>query len=103
MKKVKVNDVVAVIAGSNKGKSGKVLKINTKTGYVTVEGVNEMKRSVKPSQTQPEGGFVTKILPIHRSNVALLSPKTKKPTRVKILKNKEKKNERHATACGSKI
>lgn len=82
MKKLKVNDVVIVRTGSSAGKTGKILSINTKTNKVVVEGVNEVKRSIKPSQQNPEGGFATKNLPIHASNVALVDPKTNKPTRV---------------------
>lgn len=82
MKKLKVNDVVVVRTGASAGKTGKVLSINAKTNKVVVEGVNEVKRSIKPSQQNPEGGFATKNLPIHASNVALVDSKTKKPTRV---------------------
>ena len=85
MKKLKVNDEVIVTTGKNAGKTGKVLSLNRKTNKVIVDGVNEVKRATKPSQTNPEGGFVTKSLPIDSSNVSLISPKTKKPTKVKFV------------------
>ena len=79
MKKLKVNDEVVVTTGKNAGKVGKIVSLNRKTNKVTVDGVNEVKRATKPSQANPEGGFVTKNLPIDSSNVSLISPKTKKP------------------------
>lgn len=102
MKKLKVNDVVVVRTGASAGKSGKVLSINAKTNKVVVEGVNEVKRSIKPSQQNPEGGFATKNLPIHASNVALVDSKTKKPTRVGF-EVKDGKKVRVARKSGSVI
>ncbi len=102
MKKLKVNDVVVVRTGASAGKTGKVLSINAKTNKVVVEGVNEVKRSIKPSQQNPEGGFATKNLPIHASNVALVDSKTKKPTRVGF-EVKDGKKVRVARKSGSVI
>ena len=102
MKKLKVNDEVIVTTGKNAGKTGKVLSINSKTSKVVVEGVNEVKRSIKPSQQNPEGGFATKNLPIHASNVALVDSKTKKPTRVGF-EVKDGKKVRVARKSGSVI
>ena len=102
MKKLKVNDEVIVTTGKNAGKTGKVLSINSKTSKVVVEGVNEVKRSIKPSQQNPEGGFATKNLPLHSSNVALICPKTKKPTRVGF-ESKGDKKVRVARKSGSVI
>jgi large subunit ribosomal protein L24 len=103
MKKLKVNDEVVVTTGKNAGKIGKITSINRKTSKLTVEGVNEVKRSIKPSQQNPEGGFATKNLPIHASNVSLLSPKTKKPTKVKFVAGKDNKKVRTAKKCGTAI
>lgn len=103
MKKLKVNDEVVVTTGKNAGKVGKIVSLNRKTSKVTVEGVNEVKRSTKPSQGNPEGGFVTKNLPIHASNVSLVSPKTKKPTKVKFVAGKDNKKVRTSKKCGSVI
>ena len=61
MKKLKVNDEVIVTTGKNAGKVGKLVSFNRKTNKVIVEGLNEVKRSIKPSQQNPEGGFVTRI------------------------------------------
>ena len=78
---IRKNDQVAVIAGKDKGKQGKVLKVDAKSMKLTVEGVNMVKRHVKPSQTNPQGGIVQKEGAIAYSNVLLVSPTTKKPTR----------------------
>jgi large subunit ribosomal protein L24 len=78
---IRKNDQVAVIAGKDKGKQGKVLKVDSKSMKLTVEGVNMVKRHVKPSQTNPQGGIVQKEGAIAYSNVLLVSPTTKKPTR----------------------
>ena len=103
MKKLKVNDEVLVTTGKNAGKHGKILSINRKTSKVTVEGVNEVKRATKPSQASPEGGFVSKNLPLHASNVSLISPKTKKPTKVKFIIGNNNKKERVSKKCGAVI
>lgn len=103
MKKLKLNDVVVVHTGSNAGKTGKIINLNKKQGTVTVEGVNEVKRAVKPTQENPSGGFVTKLLPINASNVSLLSPKGNKPSKVKIVKDSKGKNTRVLKKCGTTL
>jgi large subunit ribosomal protein L24 len=86
MQKLKVNDTVQVLAGKDKGKNGKVKSINFKTNRVLVEGVNVVKKAMKPNQANQQGGIVDLEKAIHISNVALLDPKTGKPTRVAIKK-----------------
>jgi large subunit ribosomal protein L24 len=78
---IRKNDLVAVIAGKDKGKQGKVLKVDGKSMNLTIEGVNMVKRHVKPSQTHPQGGIVQKEAPIDYSNVLLVNPTTQKPAR----------------------
>ena len=80
--RIKKGDKVVVIAGSNKGKEGTVTSVLTKENKVIVGGVNMVKKHTKPSQAQPEGKIVEKEAPIHVSNVALVDPKTNKPTKV---------------------
>ena len=103
MKKLKVNDEVNVTTGKNAGKTGKIVSLNRKTNKVIVEGVNEVKRATKPSQSNPEGGFITKSLPVDSSNVSLISPKTKKPTKVKFVTGKDNKKSRISKICGAVI
>ncbi len=80
--RINKNDMVVVISGNNKEKTGKVLKVYPKTQRVIVEGVNLRKRHSKPSQKNPQGGIVEKEAPIHVSNIMVLDPKTNEPTRI---------------------
>jgi large subunit ribosomal protein L24 len=78
---IRKNDLVAITAGKDKGKQGKVLKVEAKDMKLVVEGVNLFKKHVKPSEANPQGGIVSKEAGIHYSNVMLVHPTTKKPTR----------------------
>ncbi|MCC6277524.1 MAG: 50S ribosomal protein L24 [Oligoflexia bacterium] len=80
----KKNDVVQVISGKYKGKSGKILRMLKSSGRVIVEKINVVKRHTKPSQKDPQGGIVEKEAPIHVSKVLPLSAKTGKPVRVSV-------------------
>jgi len=80
--KIRKDDTVIVLAGKDKGRSGKVLMVMPKEERVVVEGVNMMKRHTKPDMTHPNGGVIAKEAPIHISNVAVRDPKTGKPTRI---------------------
>jgi large subunit ribosomal protein L24 len=83
------NDMVKVIAGNARGKTGKVLKVFPDKGRLIVEGVNIVKRHARPSQKNPQGGIVQREGSIHASNVMLLDPKTNETTRVgsKVIKD----------------
>jgi|YelNatPaOPRAMG01_1025707.scaffolds.fasta_scaffold03811_14 large subunit ribosomal protein L24 len=80
--RIKKNDVVMVIAGKEKGKTGKVLKVLKKKDRVIVEKLNMVKRHLRPGRYSQEGGILEREAPIHISNVMLLCPKCTKPTRV---------------------
>tara|TARA_B100001250_G_C19734306_1_gene760040 strand:+ start:659 stop:967 length:309 start_codon:yes stop_codon:yes gene_type:complete len=67
--KIKKNMIVKVISGNNKGKEGKVLFVSTKKSRVLIEGVNLIKKTVRPTQENTSGGFVEREAPIHISNV----------------------------------
>ena len=67
--KIKKNMIVKVISGNNKGKEGKVLFISTKKSRVLIEGVNLIKKTIRPTQENTSGGFVEREAPIHISNV----------------------------------
>ncbi len=86
MQKLKVNDTIQVLAGKDKGKQDKIKSINFKTDRVLVEGVNVVKKAIKPNQQNQQGGIVDMEKAIHISNVALLDPKNGKPTRVSVKK-----------------
>ena len=84
-------DTVIVIAGRDKGKTGVIQKVIPEQNRVVVENVNLRKKHRKPTQQNPDGGIVEIYAPIDASNVMLLDPKTKKPTRIghKIVKGKK--------------
>ncbi|MEJ5261767.1 MAG: 50S ribosomal protein L24 [Ignavibacterium sp.] len=106
--KIKKNDTVMVIAGNDRGKTGKVLKVFPKESRVIVEGINLRKRHTKPSQKNPQGGILEKEAPIHVSNVMIIDPKTNEPTRIgaKIIldeKTGKKKIARVSKASGEML
>ena len=80
--KIRKGDTVKVIAGKDKGKSGKVLRAYPKISSVIVEGVNIKKRHKRPTKSGQHGQIVDKTMPVHISNVQLLDPKTNKLTRI---------------------
>jgi large subunit ribosomal protein L24 len=90
---VKKDDFVKVIAGAFKGVEGKVLKVITKSQRVHVEGVGKLKKAVKPSQKNPEGGIIDIDRPIHISNVAKVGveKKAEKPAKKAAKKAARKK------------
>jgi len=85
MRKIKTGDTVIVITGKSKGQTGKVLKVLSKEDRVLVEGINVVKKHVKPNPNKnTEGGIQEREASVHISNVALLNPTTNKPDRVGI-------------------
>jgi len=80
--RVRRDDIVQVIAGNDRGKQGKVLKVFPKRQRIIVEGINFIKRHTRPSQQNPKGGIVEKEAPIHVSNVMVVCPKCSSVTRV---------------------
>lgn len=100
--KIKKGDQVKVIAGSNKGKTGKVLKVYPKTIRILVEGINLAKRHTKPSQANPQGGIVSKERPIHYSNVMIMDA-AGKPTRIAIKTDAKGVKTRVAKTTGKEI
>ena len=79
---VKKGDTVIVLAGDDRGKQGRVLSVQLEKQRAIVEGVNIVSKSTKPSAKHPQGGIIKIEAPIHVSNLALVDPKTGKPTRV---------------------
>ena len=79
---IKTGDTVKVIAGNEKGKSGTVKEVLTTKDRVIVEGLNVVKKHIKPSATNPNGGIENKEAGIHISNLQLVDPKTGDSTRV---------------------
>ena len=98
---LKVGDKVIVIAGSNKGKEGTIKKVLKKENRVIIEGVNLVKKHQK-GNGQESGGILEIEAPIHASNVMIIDPKTKKPTRIGKRTEKDKKV-RIAIKSGEKL
>ena len=80
--RIKVDDIVVVISGDDSGQRGKVLSIDRESGKLSVEGVNKVYKHVKRSQKNPQGGRLSKEMPIPISNVLLYCQSCAKPTRV---------------------
>lgn len=99
---VKKGDTVVVLSGKDKGKQGKVITAMPKAGKVVVEGVNKVKRHSKPSLKVPQGGIITKEMPMHACKVQLICPACNKPTRVGH-KEVGGKNSRVCKKCGEVI
>ncbi len=96
--KFKVGDKVVIISGADKGKQGTIMKILRKSDRVVLEGegLSKIKKHLKPSQANPDGGIMEVEKPIHVSNVMLWDPKAKAPTKVgyKTVVRKVKKEDK---------
>ena len=95
-------DTVQVISGEHAGKRAKVLHVYPKTGRVTVQGINMIKRHYKAAQNR-EAGIVEREAPIHHSKVMLLDPKSGEPTRIRRQKDQDGTIERIAVKSGQSI
>ena len=100
---IKKNDTVVVLAGEDKGKTGKVLKVLVEKNRALVECVNMVSKSTKPSAQNPQGGIVKQEAPIHISNLSLVDPKSGKATRVGIKVTEDGKKVRIAKKSGEEI
>ncbi len=81
---IKSGDMVMVMAGADKGKTGRVLRILADKDRVVVEGINQVWKHVRPNQRNPQGGRIRKDNPIHMSNVLPVDPSTGKGARVRF-------------------
>jgi len=100
---IKKGDTVKVIAGDDKGKSGKVLEMILEKRRAIVEGVNIVTKHQKPSAGKPEGGMKKTEAAIHISNLMLVDPASGKPTRVGRKLNEKGKLQRFAKKTGELI
>ena len=80
--RLKKDDTVMIIAGKDKGRTGRIVKVDPASERVYVQGANMVKKTMKKRNAQDKGGIVEVEAPIHVSNVQLLDPATNKPTRV---------------------
>jgi len=101
--KIKKTDKVYVIAGKDRGKSGEVTRVLTKTAQVVVSGINIAKKAVKPSKKNAQGGIIEITRPLPISNVALVCPSCGKPTRIGYVVAKDGKKVRTCKKCQTAV
>ena len=103
--RIKTDDTVIVISGKDKGKTGKVIRVDRARDRVFVEGVNIVKRHQRPMPGRPNAqvGVIEREGAVHISNVALVDPKTKKPTRVGVTRNEKGVRMRVAKRSGEEL
>src|SRR6185369_1763755 len=99
---IKSGDVVMVVAGADRGRTGRVLRVLTDKNRVVVEGVNRVWKHVRPSQRNPQGGRIQKDAPIHVSNVMPLDPTSGRGVRVKF-ETRDGRKHRIAVASGTDL
>lgn len=100
---IKKGDTVIVLAGEDKGKTGKVLKVLIEKERALVEDINLVSKSAKPSAKNPQGGIIKMEAPIHISNLSLIDPKSGKATRIAIKRTDDGKKVRVAKKSGEEI
>ena len=102
MRRIRTGDEVIVISGRNRGQTGKVRQVITETDRVVVEGVNIVIKHLRRGRAR-QAGRVEVEAALHVSNVMLLDPETKQPTRVGVRRNDDGKNERFSKKTGKTI
>lgn len=100
---VRRGDTVIVITGDDKGKTGKIISMDREKQRAIVEGLNMVKKSVKPSAENPQGGFLQKEASIHISNLMIVDPKDGKPTRTMRKADDKGKLQRYSKKTGTLI
>jgi len=100
---IKKGDNVKVLAGKDRGRAGKVVQIMKKEERIVVDGINKMKKNVRPRREGEKGQVVEYNGPIHASNVLLVCPKCNKPTRIKINRDKNGDKTRICVKCEANI
>ncbi len=100
---VRKGDTVKIIAGNNKGKSGKILEVNRVKYRAIVEGVNLVTKHIKPSATNPEGGVQQTEASIHLSNLMVVDPSSGDATRIGRKRNADEKLQRYSKKTGEFI
>jgi large subunit ribosomal protein L24 len=98
---IRANDIVEVITGDDRSVRGKVLRVNRQAGKVIVEGVNRVYKHVRRSQRNPQGGRLSKEMPVQISNVLLVCPKCGKASRTGARFRDDGSKERYCKKCGA--
>ena len=100
---IKKGDIVEVISGDDKGKRGRVLNVLNSKGKLVVEGINRVYKHLRRSQKNPQGGRLSKEMPVDVSNVMLIDPQLNVPTRVGIRYLDDGRKELYAKKSGAAI
>src|SRR3954453_19182060 len=100
---IRKGDMVRVVTGDDKGTTGRVLRVLRDVDKLVVEGVNRVYRHLKPSRRNPQGGRLSKEMPIDVSNVMLIDPSSNKPTRVGVRTLADGSKERYAKKSGASL
>jgi len=100
---IRSGDNVKVLSGKDRGKTGKVLQVMNKESRLVVEGINMMKKNVRPRKEGEKGQVVEYNAPIQASNVQLLCPKCNKPVRLKITRDEKGEKSRVCRKCEATI
>ena len=103
--KLRTDDEVIVISGKDKGKTGKILRVDRRKERVYVEGINIVKRHQRPNPARPNAqvGVIEREGPVHVSNVALLDPKERRPTRIGTRRTEQGTRMRVTKRSGTEI
>ena len=99
--RIKVDDMVKVIAGDDNGVQARVVKVDRAKGKLIVEGVNRVYKHMRRSQRNPQGGRLSKEMPIAASNVMLVCESCRKSTRVGVRYRDDGSKERFCKKCGA--
>ncbi|TBV83229.1 MAG: 50S ribosomal protein L24 [Desulfobulbaceae bacterium] len=102
-KHIKVNDRVEIITGGDKGRVGKVIRVNRRSGRVVVEKTNMIKRHTKPSAANQQGGIIDKEAPVAISNLMLICPRCTKTSRVRYKILDDGSKVRTCRKCGKSV
>lgn len=100
---IRKNDTVRVITGDDAGTTARVLRVIRDKGKLVVEGVNKVYKHMKPNRRNPQGGRLSKEMPIDASNVLLIDPTTSRPTRIGVRILADGTKERYAKKSGASL
>ena len=101
--RIKKGDTVRVMRGEDKGKEGKVIRVYPKTGRLTIEGVNIVKKHRKARRADEQSAIIDFPAPVHASNVMLLDPKSGDPSRIRMRIDEDGTKERIAVKSGEAV
>ena len=100
---IRKDDMVVILTGDDKGKRARVLRVLRADNKLLVEGVNRVYKHLKPSRTNPQGGRLSKEMPVAVSNVAMIDPTTNRPTRLGVRYLPDGSKELYAKKSGARI